>query len=304
MTTVSVVIPTYNRADVLPRAIDSVLNQTYEDFNVVVIDDGSTDNTEDVVKSYVDDRIQYIQFKNNKGANAARTKGIKSATGEYIAFIDSDDEWLSLKIEKQIEAIQSTNADAAYTGIRQVDQNGNYITSTFPTISGNITDELLRGNFIGSYSTVIVSQELIDKVGYPDPELPCWQDWEWYLRLSDNALFAAVNEPLVIRHNDGDQISDNFQYRLESLEHIREKLYERASGEAQTRIAEAYLNFHVGYSALINHRYSAARSRFVRSIRLHPQESKFYIYLSVSSRIYPLIREFKRTLARVSNIIS
>jgi len=90
--TVSVIIPTYNRAHTIGRAIKSVLNQTYQDFEIIVVDDGSTDNTEEVVKSFRDKRIRYIQHKKNKGAAAARNTGIKSAKGKYIAFQDSDDD--------------------------------------------------------------------------------------------------------------------------------------------------------------------------------------------------------------------
>lgn len=298
MPTVSVVTPTYNRADVLPRAIDSILNQTFADFELIVVDDGSTDNTEKVVKSYADNRIQYIQFENNRGANAARTQGIKSASGKYIGFLDSDDEWLPRKIEKQVKTIQSSGSDIAYTGIKQVDSDGNLITTTSSTISGDVTDDLLRGNFIGTYSAVMVSQDVVREAGYPDPDLSCWQDWEWYLRLSDHGQFVSINQPLVVRHNGGNQISNNFQYRIESFDCMIDALHQRASDESQIKESEACLNFRVGYSALSNHVYSVARSRFVQSIKLNPTKKKYYIYLLSSSIAYPVLREFKRTLER------
>lgn len=99
--TVSVVIPTYNRAHLVGRAIQSVLNQTYQDFEIIVVDDGSTDNTEEVVKSFNDPRIRYIRHDQNRGGSAARNTGIKMARGEYIAFQDSDDEWLPEKLESR-----------------------------------------------------------------------------------------------------------------------------------------------------------------------------------------------------------
>ena len=93
--TVSVIIPTYNRAHLVGRAIKSVLNQTYRDFEIIVVDDGSTDNTKDIIKEFQkkDKRIKYIPYEKNKGGSAARNTGIKAAKGEYIAFLDSDDEW-------------------------------------------------------------------------------------------------------------------------------------------------------------------------------------------------------------------
>ncbi|MFC6990634.1 glycosyltransferase family 2 protein [Haladaptatus sp. GCM10025707] len=94
MPTVSVVIPTYNRSEEVTHAIDSVLAQTYDDFELLVVDDGSTDDTEEVVTSYDDDRVKFIEHEENQGAPAARNTGIEHAEGEYVAFLDSDDEWL------------------------------------------------------------------------------------------------------------------------------------------------------------------------------------------------------------------
>ena len=106
MPTVSVVIPTYNRADVLPRAIDSALGQSVADIEVVVVDDGSTDDTEALVADYEDDRLRYVAHETNRGANVARNTGIEAADGEYIAFLDSDDEWKPTKLERQLERLE------------------------------------------------------------------------------------------------------------------------------------------------------------------------------------------------------
>lgn len=104
---VSVIIPTYNRAHLIGRAIKSVLNQTYKDFEIIIVDDGSTDKTEEVVKDFKDERVRYIRREKNKGGSAARNTGIKAARGEYIAFQDSDDEWLPEKLEKQMKAFEA-----------------------------------------------------------------------------------------------------------------------------------------------------------------------------------------------------
>ena len=101
----SVIIPTYNRARMVDRAIQSVLSQTYQDFEIIVVDDASTDNTQEVVKEcmFRDKRVRYIKHEKNKGGSAARNTGIKNEHGEYVGFLDSDDEWLPTKLEKQIE---------------------------------------------------------------------------------------------------------------------------------------------------------------------------------------------------------
>ena len=117
--TVSVIIPTYNRAHLVDRAIQSVLNQTYKDFELIIVDDGSTDNTEDIIKEFQkkDERIKYIRHEENRGGSAARNTGIKAAKGEYIAFLDSDDEWLPIKLGRQISEFTNKSKIAlVYTG--------------------------------------------------------------------------------------------------------------------------------------------------------------------------------------------
>lgn len=110
---VSVVIPTYDRAAVLPRAIDSVLGQTVEDLELLVVDDGSTDRAPDVVAGYADDRVRCLRHEQNRGASAARNSGIEAASGDYVAFLDSDDEWLAGKLETQLAVLEAASCRAA-----------------------------------------------------------------------------------------------------------------------------------------------------------------------------------------------
>lgn len=133
--TVSVIIPTYNRAHLVGRAIQSVLNQTYKDFELIIVDDGSTDNTEDIIKKYQkkDERIKYIRRKKNKGGSVARNTGINAAIGEYIAFLDSDDEWLTEKLERQMKVFKSTSSEVGvvYSGFFRINDRRNEIESIF-----------------------------------------------------------------------------------------------------------------------------------------------------------------------------
>ena len=107
---VSVIIPTYNRAKLIKRSILSVLNQTYQNFEIIVVDDGSADDTKSVVESFNNPKIRYIRHDINKGQSAARNTGIKNAKGKYIAFQDSDDEWLPEKLEKQMSCFESPSS--------------------------------------------------------------------------------------------------------------------------------------------------------------------------------------------------
>jgi len=196
---VSVIIPTYNRAELLPRAIKSVLEQTYQDFEIIVVDDGSTDNTEEVIKEFQeqDKRIKYIKHDKNKGGSAARNTGIKAARGEYIAFQDSDDEWLPEKLEKQMKVFKNAlpEVGVVYTGFLRI-KNGkeNYIPSSWVIKKeGNIHDELLRGNFVTTQS-IIIRKECFKKAGMFDEKLPRLQDWELVIRLSKYYNFKCLTK--------------------------------------------------------------------------------------------------------------
>lgn len=121
MPLVSVVIPTYNRAEFLPRAVESVLRQTVDDFELIVVDDASTDDTEAVVERFDDPRVEYVRHGTNRGGSAARNTGIERSSGEYIAFLDSDDEWYPRKLERQVEELRSRSDEwvATYCGFER-----------------------------------------------------------------------------------------------------------------------------------------------------------------------------------------
>jgi glycosyltransferase involved in cell wall biosynthesis len=202
--TVSVIIPTYNRSQLVGRAIQSVLNQTYQDFDLIVVDDASTDNTEEVVKNFNDERIRYIRLEKNSGTSAVpRNTAIKVARCEYIAFQDSDDEWLPEKLEKQMTLfeIQPPEVGVVYTGFWKTSNRRKvYIPSSEITQKeGNIHRELLKRNFIGT-PTSIVKRECFKKVGGFDEELPQLMDWELWIRISKYYQFKCIDEPLVISY--------------------------------------------------------------------------------------------------------
>lgn len=220
---VSVIIPTYNRAHLIGQAIKSILNQTYQNFEIIVVDDGSTDNTEEVVKNLRDERIKYIKHEKNKGASAARNTGIKVAGGKYIAFQDSDDEWFPKKLEKQIKAFENApqNIGVIYTGLFRIENNKKeYIPySWVKKKEGNISKEILKGNFVAT-PTLLVRKECIEKVGMFDECLQRLQDWELVIRISKYYYFKFINEPLLISRYNSDSITANKDARIQALKHI------------------------------------------------------------------------------------
>src|SRR5262249_34375929 len=145
MPQVSVIIPTHNRAKSLQAAITSVLNQTYRDFEIIVVDDASKDNTEHVVRRFRDERIKYIRCAVNKGEAGARNKGVKASAADYIAFLDDDDEWLPRKLELQVALMDSCSlkVGGVYSGYVEIDKTtGRIIGETIPIKRGDILSDM------------------------------------------------------------------------------------------------------------------------------------------------------------------
>lgn len=223
---ISIIIPTYNRENTIERAIRSASIQTYPNLEIIIVDDASTDNTKDKVKQIKDKRIVYLSHKTNKGASTARNTGIKKARGEYIAFLDSDDQWLAQKLEKQI-AVLKRNPDCSVSYCRYYIVKGKKKKlSVWPEIKkyqGRINKQLLIGNFITTSSTLL-KKKILEKSGLFDEKLPAYQDWEFFLRVSKFVNFAFVDEPLLNQYQDEkDRISANREKRIQSIKYILKK---------------------------------------------------------------------------------
>ncbi len=227
---ISIIIPTYNRRDLIERAVLSVLEQDYHNLEVIIVDDCSTDNTEEVLKNLTDARIKFIKHTQNKGANAARNTGIKAANGGYIAFQDSDDEWMPEKLSKQMKIFEDSDDDnlgIVYTAFWKIEEKTKkYIPSKdILKTNGNLHDILLGNSFISTQALLIKKECLLD-VGMFDENLPRLQDWELLLRLSKEYHFYLVDEPLVnVYHTEG-SISTNQKSLTDTLILILEKHYD------------------------------------------------------------------------------
>lgn len=218
---ISVVLPTYNRARCLSRAINSVLNQTYSDFELIVVDDGSTDNTRELVEGYSDPRIRYL-YQENAGANAARNRGIEEARGEYIAFHDSDDEWREDKLDVQLRALKEHNVDIVFCGfIRKTE--GEEGAEPFPPEAlkpkgfATVCD-ILPGN-ICTTATIFLKRECLIEDRF-DETMPRLQEWELLLRLFPKWRVFYVDDYLATVYLQKDSISMNNEAYLEALKRI------------------------------------------------------------------------------------
>jgi glycosyltransferase involved in cell wall biosynthesis len=224
---VSVIIPAYNRAKILPRAINSILSQTFQDFEIIVVDDCSKDNTDEVVRQYDDPRIRYTKHIQNKGGSAARNTGIKEARGEFIAFLDSDDEWLPNKLDKQINRFNQINGDCGliYTYLEIVDREGNFLKNHCVDSDGEVLKDLLVANFIASTSSIIVKKKYMDQIGGFDTEMKSCQDWDLYIRLSQVCQIFCIPEPLTKHYVDesANRISNDKSSVIKGHLRIQEK---------------------------------------------------------------------------------
>ncbi|MCD7804505.1 MAG: glycosyltransferase [Oscillospiraceae bacterium] len=213
---ISVIIPTYNRSETIERSIRSVLNQTYSDLECIVVDDGSTDNTAEVVQSINDGRVRYYRLEHNSGACAARNKGIELAVGEYIAFQDSDDVWREHKLETQIEVLNKSSADVCFCVLMKHSVEGNK-TFLFPIeiSEGFVAYETLCEK--GGVSTqTIFAKSYVFKDCLFDTNVRKSQDYEWSIRAGEKYSFYLLAEPLVDQYMQKVSITLNMAFDYEA----------------------------------------------------------------------------------------
>lgn len=224
---VTVVIPTYNRKSTIARAIRSVLDQSFTDLEVLVVDDGSTDETEAVVEAMADPRVRFLRpYSGNRGPSAARNAGIELASGDFIAFQDSDDEWVHTKLELELKAFAAAMPEVGvvYGTIHRQGPNHEELVphpSAAPR-QGDLRFRLLEGNLVGAPSALI-KKKCLEEVGGFDPLLRSLEDWDLFLRLSEVCEFAFVDKVVCNSFELSDSINVNRGRRIASLGAVLEK---------------------------------------------------------------------------------
>lgn len=209
---VSVVIPTHNRRELLLRAIQSVQKQTINHLEIIVVSDGSTDGTNELVNELMtkDSRIKFISYSPSRNGNYARNQGIMASQGEYIAFLDDDDEWLPSKIEKQVHLMESDNEiGLVYTGTHSIYVDNKIEYDSFPSLQGDMRKQILYNNMVGSTTTVMLRRDVLSKSGLFDEKLPAMQDYDLWIRVCQYSKVGVLSESLVnyYNYNDSGQIS-------------------------------------------------------------------------------------------------
>ena len=212
---ISVIIPTYNRAHLIKRSVDSVLNQTYKNLELIIVDDGSTDNTKEIIDSINDDRIVYVK-QENQGACAARNKGIDLAKGKYIAFQDSDDVWLLDKLEKQINALKKNNTDVVCS---KMFVYGNLLKRKIPR---NIKEGFFKKDTLplGVSNGALLGKKEIFLENKFDTTIPRLQDFEIALRIKEKHSIYFMDDALINYYIQKDSISSNHEILLKAWKMI------------------------------------------------------------------------------------
>lgn len=224
---ISVVIPAFNRENIIKKCIDSVLAQTYSNIEIIVVDDHSTDQTADVVDSYTDPRVKKcIRLSQNRGACYARNKGADSAEGEYIAFQDSDDIWLPEKLEKQLQFMKDGKYEMVFCGMQRVNhfQNKEWY---FPLYNfdehGNKQKQILKENCV-STQCILIRKDAFNRVRF-DENIKKYQDWDFAIRAAEILKMGYIKESLVIAEVQENSIS-RINSRYDALNALYNKYYE------------------------------------------------------------------------------
>lgn len=199
---VSVVMPTYERARLIGRAIASVLDQSYDDLELIVVDDGSTDDTDQVVASFGDDRVRYIRHETNRHASAARNTGIAHSVAGYLAFLDDDDEWMPTKLSAQMELMRDAPPEVGlvYCWMDYYDGGGRVVSEVHPTLRGEVFERVLDKQRLAGCPTLLVRRSVVDDVGGFDESLPRGNDGDFIRRVCQRYRVDVVLQVLVKVH--------------------------------------------------------------------------------------------------------
>ncbi|NEP13054.1 MAG: glycosyltransferase [Symploca sp. SIO2C1] len=222
MSTISVIIPAYNAEATIKETIDSVLNQTFTDFELIVVNDGSQDSTLEIVSSISDPRIRVFSYP-NAGVSAARNRGLSEARGEYVSFIDADDLWTPDKLEAQLAVLQANlQAGVAYSWTDWIDESGQFLRSgSHMKLSGNVHSQLLLRDFVGSGSNPLIRSQSLTEVGGFNESLKPAADWDMWLRLAEKYEFVNVPSAQILYRVTPNSMSSNiWQMEEESLQII------------------------------------------------------------------------------------
>lgn len=278
MSKVSVIIPTYNCVRFLPEALDSVFRQTYQNFEIVVVDDGSTDDTRELVKSYIDKypgKLNYI-YQENQGLACARNTAINHAKGEYIAILDADDIFLPTKLEEEIRAFEANpEVGIVHSNIAWITESGEKISvpkRNPRSLSGKIFNDIFLRNAHISAPTVLIKKEYFDHVGLFDENLTrlgC-EDRDMWLRLARITSFLYLDKVLAYYRIRNGSMSKDDEKMIKARYYVVNKFFPRSPFLLLKRKALARIHEEMGEGFFEKKDLIRGRKEFARSIKFWP----------------------------------
>ncbi|WP_353861963.1 glycosyltransferase family 2 protein [Azospirillum formosense] len=283
---VSIVIPVFNRAHTLRRAVDSVRAQDAGCWELILVDDGSTDQGCDLVAAYGDPRIRVLRHSTNRGAAAARNSGVQASRGRYLAFLDSDDEWLPGKLSSQIAALERAGApDALCTGFVLHRERTGQSSERWPQADGSWFETILDGCYVSPGSTLMVNRERFLTVGPLDETLPRLEDWDWLLRYTERFSFDCAPVLGAVVHVGTPARSAAVAVATERLETLHADRILRIAGPAGLRRFRASLAIEQAVAAAHEQLYSGAAAHFARAFGLSPRRTARFL-ARITSRAF------------------
>jgi GT2 family glycosyltransferase len=234
MPTISVIVPAYNAERTILETIKSVQQQSFTDFELIVINDGSSDRTLELLLAVEDSRLKIFSYENG-GLPVARNRGISHAGGEFIAFLDADDLWTPDKLELQLAALQKhPKAGVAYSWTHFMDEQGGSFHAGEPILfEGDVYADLLVWNFIASGSNPLIRKQAIESVGEFDPTLRSCEDWDLWLRLAARWPFVVVPKPQILYRLSSTSMSSKIKVMEEAHLTTIERAFQSAPQEIQ-----------------------------------------------------------------------
>jgi glycosyltransferase involved in cell wall biosynthesis len=276
MPKVSVIIPTHNRAELLRSAIASVLNQTFQDFEIVVVDDASKDHTQEVIAHFNDARIKVICNQVSRGDAGARNIGIINSSSEYIALLDDDDEWLPEKLKTQVYLLDYSSPEVGGVCTHSL---------TIEKVSGRVIftfnpekDDLVKENFIRT-SSILLRRACFKQCGLFDESMPTSSDYDLWIRMSEKFSFKIIKTCLVKYYIHERRLTSNYEKMINGMEMLFEK-HNSFFNKNPKAYSQRYL--HLGVLYCYNGEGQKGRKAFRKAMRMNPFEMRSYFNFSLS----------------------
>ncbi len=294
MSKVSIIMATYNGEKTARESIDSILAQTHRDLELIIIDDGSTDDTVTIVKAISNKRVKLLSQKNSGSPAAPRNAGIKVATGDFIAFCDQDDIWYPQKLEKQLEVCEHVehlgDVGIIFSSADLIDKNDNKVDENITKFSGLISATeahkmMLEGDFIIACSAV-VPKRVMDEIGYLDEKLIGVDDYDLWLRITENYGVLAIPEKLCAWRQTSGALSANKAKQYIRTEQIFAKLGDKSS---EIMVGHGKNMLRIIMASLLTKDYGTARD-YLKKVKAYPLSQKAKLIVGVSGLSIPLGR--------------